>query len=95
MQWSVDLHPVTGEWRIIGREGEIVCVSLHGEQHLAKIGGSRHVRGAGEGPRVHRERHLARLHPHADANTADPAHGTLPAIEAALAKASNGEAVDG
>jgi hypothetical protein len=37
MQWRVDLHPVTGEWRIIDCEGEIVCVSLHGEQHLAKI----------------------------------------------------------
>lgn len=37
MQWSIDLHPVTGEWRIIDRVGEIVCVSLHGEQHLAKI----------------------------------------------------------
>lgn len=37
MQWSVDLHPVTGEWRIIDREGEIVCVSLRGEQHLATI----------------------------------------------------------
>lgn len=30
-----------------------------------------------------------------DAGTPDPAHGTLPAIEAALSKASNGEAVDG
>ena len=37
MQWRVDLHPVTGEWRVVDREGEIVCVSLHGEQHLAKI----------------------------------------------------------
>lgn len=37
MQWRVDLHPVTGEWCIIDREGEIACVSLHGEKHLAKI----------------------------------------------------------
>lgn len=96
MQWSVDLHPVTGEWRVIDREGEIVCVSLHGEKHLSKIAAApdmfEALKKAREFIRNGVELGFIRM---PDASTTDPAHDTLPAIEAALAKASNGEAVDG
>lgn len=37
MKWAIDLQPVTGEWRVIDGDGEVVAVSVRGEKFISLI----------------------------------------------------------